>query len=189
MSASTTSTTTPRIYVASLSDYNAGRLHGVWIDATGDPADIEVIVGEMLSSSPDRGAEDYAIHDAEGFYGLDLDEWMTVDRVHAIARTMAEHPEPEAVAAWLSNDPSVVDVNNADPHDLASAFGDAYRGCWPSVEEYAADLVEAWGLLSDVDETVARYFDFDAFARDLVLGGDIWTAPADGGVYVFDAYA
>ena len=23
----------PRIYVASLSDYNAGRLHGVWIDA------------------------------------------------------------------------------------------------------------------------------------------------------------
>ena len=23
----------PRVYVASLSDYNAGRLHGVWINA------------------------------------------------------------------------------------------------------------------------------------------------------------
>ena len=27
---------TPRIYVADLAAYNAGRLHGVWIDATQD---------------------------------------------------------------------------------------------------------------------------------------------------------
>lgn len=181
--------TGPRVYVASLSDYNAGRLHGVWIDATDEPADICRQVEAMLARSPEWGAEEYAIHDAEGFCGLDVDEWMGLDRLHAVARLISEHPEPEAVAAWLGNDPSVVDVNNADPDELASAFDDAYRGCWSSVEEYAAEMVDSWGLLSGVDETVARYFDFDAFARDLVLGGDIWTAPADGGVYVFDAHA
>ena len=31
----------PRIYVASLSDYNAGRLHGTWIHADDDPDDID----------------------------------------------------------------------------------------------------------------------------------------------------
>jgi hypothetical protein len=30
--------TTPRIYVASLADYNAGRLHGSWLDAARNPA-------------------------------------------------------------------------------------------------------------------------------------------------------
>ena len=29
----------PRIYVASLSDYSAGRLHGVWIDCAGKTED------------------------------------------------------------------------------------------------------------------------------------------------------
>jgi hypothetical protein len=31
----------PRIYVASLSDYNNGVLHGRWIDASSDPEDMQ----------------------------------------------------------------------------------------------------------------------------------------------------
>ena len=37
----------PRIYVASLSDYNAGRLHGVWLEAT-DLDSVRVGVAAML---------------------------------------------------------------------------------------------------------------------------------------------
>lgn len=182
-----TTTTTPRIYVASLSDYNAGRPHGVWIDATDDVADICQQVRTMLASSPERGADEYAIHDYEGFYGIRIEEYDSLDKVHAIASVLEHHPEPDAVAAWLANDPSVVDVNNADPYDLASAFDDAYRGNWHSVDDYAWDYVDGTGLLDTADELVTRYFDASAFARDLVLGGDIWTAPANGGgIYIFD---
>ena len=80
-----------RIYVASLSDYNSGNLHGVWIDCEGkDANELQDEVNAMLRASsypnvmvdcPDRGAnhpdgfqvpsaEEYAIHDHEGFGDL-----------------------------------------------------------------------------------------------------------------------
>ena len=44
--------TQPRIYVASLADYNEGRLHGAWIDAAQDEEELERCVKEMLARSP-----------------------------------------------------------------------------------------------------------------------------------------
>lgn len=46
-------TNTPRIYVACLASYNAGRLHGAWVDADQDPDDIEREVWAMLRKSPE----------------------------------------------------------------------------------------------------------------------------------------
>ena len=44
----------PRIYVASLSDYNDGRLHGAWIEADVAPEEIERSIHTMLDSLPVR---------------------------------------------------------------------------------------------------------------------------------------
>ena len=55
-----------KIYVADLAAYNNGILHGIWIDATDDLDDIQEQVNEMLASSPEEMAEEYAIHDYEG---------------------------------------------------------------------------------------------------------------------------
>ncbi len=184
----TTSTITnsPRIYVASLSDYNAGILHGEWIDAADHVGFIAQQIEDMLAASPTAGrdghpAEEWAIHDHEGFCGLDVGEFMNLDDLVTIACAVAGHPEPEAIAAYLDH------VGDADELD---GFADAYRGCWPSVRAYAEDELEGWGILDQAEregcELLVRYFDFDAFARDLELGGDIWTAPATRGeVYVF----
>jgi hypothetical protein len=65
---------TPKIYVASLSDYNAGRLHGRWIDANQPTHGIWSDIGDMLAESPEPGAEEWAIHDYEGFWPLELSE-------------------------------------------------------------------------------------------------------------------
>jgi antirestriction protein len=46
------STDTPRIYVACLSAYNNGHLHGRWIDADRDADDIRKDIKSMLSQSP-----------------------------------------------------------------------------------------------------------------------------------------
>lgn len=54
---------TPRIYVASLSDYNNGLLHGEWIDAGQEPDEIHEQVQAMLAESESPGAEEWAIHD------------------------------------------------------------------------------------------------------------------------------
>jgi len=73
-----TTTDTPRIYVACLASYNAGILHGEWIDAT-DADTIREAIQEMLKGSPTAGAEEWAIHDYEGFGSIRLSEWEDVD--------------------------------------------------------------------------------------------------------------
>jgi antirestriction protein len=44
-------TTSPCIYVACLASYSSGILHGVWIAADQDPADIYAEIRSMLAKS------------------------------------------------------------------------------------------------------------------------------------------
>ena len=57
-----------------------------------------------------------------------------------------------------------------------------------AIEEYAYQYVDDAGLLDGVNETVARYFDYQAFARDLRLGGDVMAIEVCGAWYVIDGY-
>lgn len=65
----------PKIYVASLSDYNTGRLHGIWIDADQDIEAIHFEVQAMLGASREPGVEEWAIHDFEDFGAVRLSEF------------------------------------------------------------------------------------------------------------------
>jgi antirestriction protein len=62
----------PRIYVASLSDYNAGRLHGRWIDAAQGVEAVEAEIVDMLGESRQLVAEEWAIHDYDDFGDIRL---------------------------------------------------------------------------------------------------------------------
>ncbi|MDT9165744.1 antirestriction protein ArdA, partial [Escherichia coli] len=62
-------TNPPRIYVACLAAYNNGILHGAWIDAAREPWAIYDDIRRMLRASPITDAEEWAIHDYEGFEG------------------------------------------------------------------------------------------------------------------------
>jgi antirestriction protein len=130
---SATSTTAPRIYVACLAAYNNGILHGAWIDADQSADELHEDVQKMLAASPEPGAEEWAIHDFEGFGSLRLGEYEPLERVADIAAGIAEHGE--AFAAWLSYD------CDRDPSEL-STFEDAYWGEWDSLRAYAEDYAE-----------------------------------------------
>ena len=80
----------PRIYVASLADYNAGRLHGRWIRADRPPDQIYRDIREMLDASQVPGAEEWAIHDFEGFGQYRLRESTRIDSVVRLVREMGE---------------------------------------------------------------------------------------------------
>ena len=56
-----------RIYVACLAAYNNGVLHGRWIDAARGEDHIWEETRAMLAASPIPDAEEWAIHDYEGF--------------------------------------------------------------------------------------------------------------------------
>src|SRR3546814_14709714 len=80
-----------RIYVACLAAYNNGILHGCWIDATEGDEDIHERIRDMLFASPISGAEEWAIHDHEGFEGARIEEYASIDTVCQIAHFIAVH--------------------------------------------------------------------------------------------------
>lgn len=126
--------------------------------------------GEVPSS------EEWAIHDSEGFYGISIDESMSLADVSALAQALEEHGEPFALYLYNFN------VDYANP----AVFEDAYAGAWDSLEDFAANYLDETGVLDTVPETLRGYFDYKAFARDMVIGGDVWSERgSDGTVHVF----
>lgn len=170
----------PRIYAASLSDYNAGRLHGAWIDCDQDHDDIAEKISEMLAESKEGVAEEWAIHDTSGWGPVHLSEYESLEDVARLGTGIATHGMAFAhLAAHLdTNDWSQLD-----------RFEELYLGEWDSAEDYAANLLEDLGI--DIDEIGPEMLqpyirvDLEAFARDLSY--DLVIADADDGhVHIFD---
>lgn len=169
----------PRIYVASLSDYNVGRLHGRWIAANQIPTDIEVEIGRMLEASPALHAEEYAIHDYDGFGAWRPGEFSSIETVSLVAEAIVEHGE--AVTHWI-------DYLGDEPAMAVASFEDAYLGEHASMRDFAEQLAEDIGLTITVEpESWSSYvtLDVDGLARDLEI--ELYAAESsDGTVYVFD---
>lgn len=173
----------PRIYVASLSDYNDGRLYGRWIDADQDAESLGEAVVTMLASSTMPGAEEFAIHDYEGFGPVRLHEYESLESVSRIAHGISKHGD--AFGHWIS-------LNSSTDESTCEGFEDAYLGCFETLEDYAEQLLDDLGydesLQSAVPEFLQPYvkIDVEGFACDLELSGDVATSQSGDGVYVFD---
>ena len=172
-----------RIYVASLSDYNDGRLHGAWLDATAEPDELTEGVTAMLARSPIPGAEEYAIHDYEGFGPLRLGEYEDLATISQIGQGIATHGP--AFAHWAS-------VCGTDDRDELGRFDDVYLGHWDSIEDYAEELLDDLGIDDlierNIPDSLQGYVtvDTEGFARDLEYSGDVTSSEGDNGVYLFD---
>ena len=162
----------PRIYVACLASYNAGILHGEWIDAT-DADDIREAIQEMLKHSPSPGAEEYAIHDYEGFGGIRLSEFEDIERIAELGAMIDEHGG--AFAAYAGH----VGVDYANEE----SFQDAFCGEWESEQAYGENLFDEL-YASDIPDHIAPYIDYDSFTRDLFIN-DYFSVESGSGVYVF----
>ena len=185
-SAEVVSTEKPSVYVASLSDYNAGRLHGTWLDPAQDLEDVRQAVSEMLRRSRTPGAEEYAIHDFSGFgRHVEMGEYTPLDRVHALALGMKEHGM--SFAAWWS----YANPTSSDEVELRGQFQEDYRGTWGTVEDYAEQYLDDIGAVKIAEEIptwIQPYLalDIEGFARDLVLGGDIVAIEDVHGIHIFE---
>jgi len=153
-----------RIYVADLAAYNNGILHGVWIDVTQELDDIWNQVNEMLKASPiDEVAEEFAIHDYEGFNGYSLGEYEGLESAHKIACFIEEHGD---IAGELLNN------FNGDIDESTTAIEDNYCGCHKSVADYAQELTEE---TSEIPKHLEFYIDYERMGRDMEMSGDIYT--------------
>ncbi len=164
----------PRIYVACLAAYNNGFLHGAWIDADQDADEIRDEIAAMLASSPVENAEEYAIHDYEGFEGVSISEYAGIDSVARMAAFIAEHG---ALGTGL------LEQFSGDMDQAESILEDCYHGQFASLGDYMEELITE---SVTIPEALRYYVDWNAMARDAEISGDLFTIEtARGEVHVF----
>lgn len=152
----------PRIYVACLAAYNAGYLHGAWIDVEYEETVVAAITA-MLSAAPIAGAEEFAIHDYDGFGGVNIGEYEPISRVVEIASLLRERGQLGALA---------LDHLGGSIDDANAALDDGYRGAYESLADYLQELREETVA---IPEPLRLYIDYEAMARDAELSGEVFT--------------
>ena len=174
-----TTDTTPRVWIGCLSCYNEGRLVGDWFDAA--TAD-EVTTYDVHGAHSRADSHDELwVMDHEN---IPVKGEMRPADAAAWGRAIAEvddHLRP-ALLAWVESG----DYGTEGDTDLPSIsdFEECYCGEWDSFEDYAEQLADDIGLLADVPEEIARYFDWQAWSRDLAMDYSTYDDP-EGGVFVF----
>jgi antirestriction protein len=167
----------PQIYVACLSAYTAGRLHGQWIDTDTDAEQMRTEILAMLARSPEPDAEEWAIHDTDGFDGVDIGECESLDKVAAIAELLREHPGA-VVSAFLG------EWGDRGADEMVTTFTDVYGGHWTSLHAFADEILLPDHVKDAVGEDLYGYLDLDAYVRDQEIDGAFSTVPVPDGVHV-----
>lgn len=126
------------------------------------------------NGEPYRSAEEWAVHDFEGFGHVNLGEYPDIEAVAQLAECIEENGL--AFTAYLDYIGGLSELENAKDH-----FEDAYRGTWKNLEEYVEDEARS---IHEIPDWLDYYIDWEKMARDR---NDLTTVDADGGeIYVFD---
>ncbi|QGJ97132.1 ArdA-like antirestriction protein [Mycobacterium phage PetterN] len=169
-----------KIYVVDLADYNAGRLNGKWIDLE-QVSSVDDLQSEINEHILSPGHEEWAIHDHEGFGRLHIGEYDDLGTLLDLSEAIEKHGDP--FVAWISE--AAGDIGYfADVADAVSQFEDCFVGPM-TLEDYAYEYAsEVLGL----KDTALDYFNYEKFANDLSMSGDMTEVYYNGVDYVFRAW-
>lgn len=175
-----------RVYIANLGKYNEGELVGKWVDLPVTEEKLEAVMVEIKVAHYDENGvyrdwycedgiiyEETAIHDYENDFGLEIGEWDNIMELSELAEEFdnLDDYEKKTVEAFME----------AISSDFREALDRAPRCLlYEDMEmvDVARMIVEDCYELPDFAE---RYFDYEAFARDLSL--DRYTETSVGVLY------
>ena len=171
----------PRIYVASLSDYNNGRLEGKWLDFSdySDASELMVAIQEMLDEITEKYndgevREEWAVHDYEYIPSTLASEYMGESDFQQIYDVMEVADERNIPMEVLME--RVGDTGNDDYQSVAESLMFVVSGNDESdiVHEYESQIGEFdfdfWQnhiYIDSVTERVMHGEDVDRFREDI----------------------
>jgi len=137
---------------------------GAWVELDSSTT-WETIADAIREAIPGADCDEILCADAEGlarhflsrYDCFDLKAW--TEWIEAAERT---HLEPELIALYCDN------IGQWDAETVQAAE-DSYYGEHDSPEDFAAELLENTGELSSIPENLRYYFDFEKYARDLLI--------------------
>lgn len=177
-----TTTTAPaiKVWIGCLHYYNSGRLVGDWFDAI-DADEVTLADVHRGSGGSHTGCEELWVFDHEN---IPVSGEMSPGEAAEWGRVVEEvdeHLRP-ALLAWVRSGDYLAEGTGELPS--TSAFEERFAGHWDDFDEYAHQLAEDIGLLTDVPKEVVRYFDWKSWTRDLAFDFTVEDAPGSG-VFVF----
>lgn len=159
-----------RIYIANLGKYNEGYLVGEWISLPATEEELEALYvrikvghynedGEYVAGYQEGYSfyEEVAIHDYETeISGLEIHEYENIEKLNELAEEL-EQQDLEVIEA-------IIDATGCDLEEAINRIDDAIFYHNQSLIDVAYEIVEQ---RYDLPEIAQRYFDYEAFARDL----------------------
>ena len=159
-----------RIFLTNLGKYNEGELVGKWLDLP--CAALETELAE-IGVAPGTQYEEYFITDYENEVGYEVHEYENVWELNELAERLDGVRDVDWLLAYMDVTGEELDTA-IDNYEERSSF-------YPNqtLEDVAYDLVND---CYNLPEIALRYFDYEAFARD--LGYDGYTETDDGVICV-----
>lgn len=150
----------PAVCVGTYAKYNDGNLDSMWMSLV-NCGDYDTFLKVCRAIHRDEEDPEFIFYDYENFCESWYDEGSlsgdTFDRILEFAEL--DEDEQEAFEAFM-------DIR-CDADVTFEEFREAYCGQWDSEEEYTEQLVDDLGLLDEIPEHLRRFFDMEAYSREL----------------------
>ena len=150
-----------KIYLTNLGKYNEGELVGKWVELPCSDLAAEFAAIGVVPGTP---YEESFITDYENNISYDVREFESVEALNELAEELQEvsdRGELEMLAAYLESE-------GGSLRDALDNYENAIFYSGMELEDVAREIVEE---CYDLPEMALRYFDYNAFARDLRCEG------------------
>lgn len=152
---------TPRLYVGTYAKYNNGDISGDWLDLE-DYSDKESFLEACAELHKDEADPEFMFQDFEGFPKALYSESSVDDKLFEFVAL--DEDDREIVGIYWEHVNSDASVDEAKEN---------YAGCYKNEEDWAYEFLDETGALKDMPDNLRSYFDYEAYARDARLGGDV----------------
>ena len=150
-----------KIYLTNLGKYNEGELVGKWVEL---PCSDLAAEFAAIGVAPGTPYEESFITDYENNVSYDVREFESVEALNELAEELQEvsdRGELEMLAAYLESE-------GGSLRDALDNYENAIFYPSMELEDVAHEIIEE---CYDLPEMALRYFDYEAFARDLHFDG------------------
>lgn len=159
-----------KIFLTNLGRYNEGILMGEWVKLPIDEEELEAVTKRIGIRN---GYEEYFITDYESsIANLEISEYTSVTEINELATRMdelndwdyeklcavIEAESPTSVKAILALLAELDDFDLIPEIEDESSLGEFYAECS--------------GIFTNLPDTIQRYFDYQAYGRDIHLEGN-----------------
>lgn len=151
-----------KVYVGTYRKYNEGSLAGEWLDLT-DYSSKEDFIEACLELHGDEEDPELMFQDWEDIPPDFIGESMIDEKVWEWLELNEE--ERQTVAIYLE------DVDRNAPIQEAL---ECYDGEFESEVDWAVDFWDHSGMINEVPDFAQNYIDYEQFARDARMGGDMY---------------